>query len=128
MRRKLEKRLADIRGLLGRLDAFMLSVNGVRRYEYATMTLFILPSLAGRSGLSAQPVHLELFLRTVPRPSTSAIRKLDLPPVQCFSPPPTHITSRLLTTDDTHASGDTADVDLLLDSADKPDGPFHAAS
>ena len=36
----------------GQADAFMLFVNGVRRYESATMPLFFPPSLAGRLGLS----------------------------------------------------------------------------
>ena len=70
----------------GQAHAFMLFVNGVRRYESATMPLFFPPSLAGRSGLSAEPVHLELFLRTVSRPSTPTIQKPDLPAVQRHHP------------------------------------------
>ncbi|KAH9041494.1 hypothetical protein EDB83DRAFT_2677579 [Lactarius deliciosus] len=93
---KLGKRLVDIRGLLDRLDASMLSVNG---------------------RVAPEPSRLEPFLPTVPRPSPSVTRKPDLPTVQRLAPP-SHVTSSLLTTEDTEASA-AADVDLLLGSADE---------
>ncbi|KAH9019087.1 hypothetical protein EDB85DRAFT_1873377 [Lactarius pseudohatsudake] len=95
---KLGKRLVDIRGLLDRLDAYMLSVN---------------------ERVAPEPSRLELFLPTVPRPSPSFTRKPDLPTVQRLAPP-SQVTSSLLTTEteDTEASA-AADVDLLLGSADE---------
>ncbi|KAH9059508.1 hypothetical protein EDB87DRAFT_761048 [Lactarius vividus] len=93
---QLRKRLMDIRGLLDRLDAFMLSVN---------------------ERVVPEPLRLEPFLPTVPRPSPSVTRKPDLPTVQRLAPP-SHVTSSLLTTEDTEASA-AADVDLLLGSADE---------
>jgi len=41
MRRKLRKRLVDIRSLLDKLDASMITVNEVRRYVYARTPLSI---------------------------------------------------------------------------------------
>ncbi|KAH9016550.1 hypothetical protein EDB85DRAFT_1898045 [Lactarius pseudohatsudake] len=54
MLRKLGKRLADIRGLLDRLDASMVSVN---------------------EGVNPEPSRLEPFLPTVSRPSPSVTQK-----------------------------------------------------
>ncbi|KAI9450306.1 hypothetical protein BJY52DRAFT_1303286 [Lactarius psammicola] len=103
---KLGKRLADIRGLLDRLDASMLSVN---------------------ERVAPEPSHLEPFLPTVPRPSPSVIRKPDLPAVQRLAPP-SHVTTGLLTTEDAETSAAAvaaaADVDLLLGSADESDSLF----
>ncbi|KAI9444086.1 hypothetical protein H4582DRAFT_1057837 [Lactarius indigo] len=93
---KLGKRLAEIRGLLDRLDAAMLSVN---------------------ERVAPEPPRLEPFLPTVPRPSPSVTRKPDLPTVQRLAPP-SHVTSSLLTTEDAEAST-AVDVDLLLGSADE---------
>ncbi|KAH9174129.1 hypothetical protein EDB89DRAFT_2068119 [Lactarius sanguifluus] len=100
MLRKLGKRLADIRGLLDRLDASMVSVN-----ERAI----------------PESSRLEPFLPTVSRPSPSVTRKPDLPTVQRLAPP-SHVTSGVLTTEGAEASAAAAaaDVDLLLSSADEP--------
>ncbi|KAH9011486.1 hypothetical protein EDB84DRAFT_1569715 [Lactarius hengduanensis] len=100
MLRQLGKRLADIRSLLDRLDASMVSVN---------------------EGVTPESSRLEPFLPTVSRPSPSVTRKLDLPTVQRLAPP-SHITSGVLTTEDaeTSAAAAAADVDLLRDSADEP--------
>lgn len=99
---KLGKRLADIRGLLDSLDAFMLSVN---------------------ERVAPEPSPLEPFLPTVPRPSPSAALKSDLPAVQRLAPP-SYVTSSLLTNEDAEASVAVADVSLLLGPADESDGPF----
>jgi len=99
---KLGKRLVDIRGLLDRLDAFMLSVN---------------------ERVAPEPTRLESFLLTVPRPSPPATRKPDLPVDQRLAPP-THVTSGPLTSDDADASAAAADVDMLLGSANESDVPF----
>ncbi|KAI9437610.1 hypothetical protein H4582DRAFT_1815361 [Lactarius indigo] len=98
---KLGKRLADIRSLLDRLDASMVSVN---------------------ERVAPEPSRPEAFLPTVPRPSPSITRKPDLPTVQRLAPP-SHVTSSLLTDDDAEgsASAATADVDLLLGSTDESD-------
>ncbi|KAH9174122.1 hypothetical protein EDB89DRAFT_1904832 [Lactarius sanguifluus] len=100
MLRQLGKRLADIRGLLDRLDASMISVN---------------------EGVTPESSRLEPFLPTVSRPSPSVTRKPDLPTVQRLAPP-SHVTSGVLTTEDAEASAAAAaaDVDLLRGSADKP--------
>ena len=61
----------------------------------------------------------------MPRPSPPTTRKPDLPSVQRLAPP-SHVTTGPLTTpDDTEASvAATADVDLLLGSADESDVPY----
>jgi len=100
---KLGKRLADIRSMLDRLDAFMLSVN---------------------ERVAPEPSRLEPFLPTVPRPLPPTTRKPDLPTVQRLTPP-SHVTSSLLTTEeDAETSAAAADVGLLLGSTDESDRPF----
>ena len=61
----------------------------------------------------------------MPRPSPPTTRNPDLPSVQRLAPP-SHVTTGPLTTpDDTEASvAATADVDLLLGSADESDVPY----
>ncbi|KAH9161881.1 hypothetical protein EDB89DRAFT_2080213 [Lactarius sanguifluus] len=100
MLRQLGKRLADIRGLLDRLDASMLSVN---------------------ERVIPESSRMEPFLPTLLRPSPSVTRKPDLPTVQRLAPP-SHVTSGVLTTEDAEASAAAAaaDVDLLRGSADEP--------
>ncbi|KAH9170944.1 hypothetical protein EDB89DRAFT_2184862 [Lactarius sanguifluus] len=73
LRRKLGKRLTDIRGLLDRLDACMLSVN---------------------EQVALEPSRLEPFTPTVPHPSPSVTRKSDPLTVQSLAPP-SHVTSPL---------------------------------
>ncbi|KAH9028899.1 hypothetical protein EDB85DRAFT_1579524 [Lactarius pseudohatsudake] len=106
MLRKLVKRLADIRGLLDRPDASMLSVN---------------ERVAPERPERPEPSRLGPFLPTVSRPSPSVTRKPDLPTVQRLALP-SHVTSGYLTTEDMGASAPTAaaDVDLLLGSAHEP--------
>ncbi|KAN0138397.1 hypothetical protein V8E53_003860 [Lactarius tabidus] len=99
---KLGKRLVDIRSLLDRLDAFMLSVN---------------------EQVTPEPSRLEPFLPTVPRPSPPTTRKPDLPSVQRLAPP-SHVTSGPLTPEDTETPAAAADVDLLLGSTDESDSTY----
>ena len=61
----------------------------------------------------------------MPRPSPPTTRKPDLPSVQRLAPPSHVTTGSLTTSDDTEASvAATADVDLLLGSADESDVPY----
>ncbi|KAH9069766.1 hypothetical protein EDB83DRAFT_2518104 [Lactarius deliciosus] len=97
---QLGKRLVDIRGLLDRLDAPMLSVN---------------------ERVIPESSRIEPILPTVSRPSPPVTRNPDLPTVQRLAPP-SPVTSRVLTTEDAEASAAAAaaDVDLLRGSADEP--------
>ena len=60
----------------------------------------------------------------MPRPSPPTTRNPNLPSVQRLAPP-SHVTTGPLTSDDTETSvAATADVDLLLGSADESDVPY----
>ncbi|KAH9016875.1 hypothetical protein EDB84DRAFT_1523181, partial [Lactarius hengduanensis] len=99
MLRKLGKHLTDIRGMLDRLDASMVSVN---------------------ERVTPEPSRLEPFLPIVSRPSPFITRRPDLPMAQHLAPPP-RVTSGLLTENaGASAAAAAADVDLLLGSADEP--------
>jgi Membrane fusion protein Use1 len=79
--RTLKRRLDDIRGLLDKLDAFMLSVNKVRPQYIFLM----LPSPSVKQRIIPKSPHPEPFLNAVPLPPPSA-RKADLPVFQRLAP------------------------------------------